>query len=246
MSSTTAPSATRLHELLAPQAQRQPTATALWWQGRATSYAHLQARVARLAQRLASVGNPGDRIGVLAFNGPEFIELMYAAAASGRILVPLNARLAPPEWCYQLGASGVSLLFADAELLQALRADPGAPQALPAVDLQGDYAQWLEGPQATLPATAADDPVWILYTSGSTGRPKGAVLTHRSFLAGLESAALARPVLPGDTYLYPFPLFHVAAHNVLLQHQYGAAVVLLRSFSPEATLRACREQRVTT
>ncbi len=246
MSSTTAPSATRLHELLALQAQRQPTATALWWQGRATSYAHLQARVARLAQRLASVGNPGDRIGVLAFNCPEFIELMYAAAASGRILVPLNARLAPPEWCYQLGASRVSLLFADAELLQALRADPGAPQALPAVDLQDDYAQWLEGPQATLPATAADDPVWILYTSGSTGRPKGAVLTHRSFLAGLESAALARPVLPGDTYLYPFPLFHVAAHNVLLQHQYGAAVVLLRSFSPEATLRACREQRVTT
>lgn len=246
MNSGVMPEATRLHELLALQASRQPAATALWWQGQATSYAQLQQRVAQLARRLASVGAPGDRVGILAFNGPEFIELIYAAAASGRILVPLNARLAPPEWCYQLTSSGVSLLFADSDLLQALRAGSGAPQTLLAVDLQHDYEQWLDGAQAALPATDADDPVWILYTSGSTGRPKGAVLTHRSFMAGLESAALARPVFPGDTYLYPFPLFHVAAHNVLLQHQYGAAVVLLRSFSPQETLRACRELQVTT
>jgi acyl-CoA synthetase (AMP-forming)/AMP-acid ligase II len=72
------------------------------------------------------------------------------------------------------------------------------------------------------------------------------VLTHASFMAGLRSAALGRPVEPSDKYLYPFPLFHVAAHNVLLQHQYGAAVVLARSFDAAATLAACRELQVTT
>jgi acyl-CoA synthetase (AMP-forming)/AMP-acid ligase II len=97
-----------------------------------------------------------------------------------------------------------------------------------------------------LPATQPDDPVWILFTSGSTGRPKGAVLTHRSFMAGLRSAALARPVEPADKYYYPFPLFHVSAHNVLLQHLHGASVVLARAFDAKDTLQACRELRVTT
>jgi acyl-CoA synthetase (AMP-forming)/AMP-acid ligase II len=236
-----------LHDLPAIQAGLRPDAVALWWQGEPTTYAQLNQRVEQLAARLAAVGGPGDRIGVLAWNCPQFIELIYACAASGRILVPLNARLAPTEWLYQLDAAGVCLLFADGELLRALRADPECPPNLSSVDLQANYEHWLKNsPVAPLPTLDMQDPVWILFTSGSTGRPKGAVLSHRSFFASLESAALARPVAADDKFLYPFPLFHVAAHNVLLQHQNGAAVVLLRSFNAEETLRACRELGVTT
>lgn len=241
------PQAHFLHDLPAIQAQRQPDAVALWWQGESITYSRLYRRVQQLAARLAAVGRPGDRIGVLAWNCPQFIELIYACAASGRILVPLNARLAPVEWLYQLEAAGVCLLFADGELLRALRAHPDFPPGLTSVDLQADSDHWLQhGPVAPLPALRTEDPAWILFTSGSTGRPKGAVLSHRSLLAGLDSAALARPVAAGDKFLYPFPLFHVAAHNVLLQHQHGAAVVLLRSFAAEETLQACRELGVTT
>ncbi len=115
------------------------------------------------------------------------------------------------------------------------------------IALGDDYVTWREKSHtAALPVSQPEDPVWILYTSGSTGRPKGAVLSHRSFLAALRSAALARPVNASDKYYYPFPLFHVAAHNVLLQHQYGAAVVLARSFDAADTLKACRELQVTT
>ena len=241
------PQAHFLHDLPAIQAQRQPDAVALWWQGESITYSRLKQRVEQLAARLAAVGRPGDRIGVLAWNCPQFIELIYACAASGRILVPLNARLAPAEWLYQLEAAGVCLLFADGELLRALRPHPDFPPGLTSVDLQADADDWLQNsPVAPLPALGAEDPVWILFTSGSTGRPKGAVLSHRSLLAGLDSAALARPVAAGDKFLYPFPLFHVAAHNVLLQHQHGAAVVLLRAFNAQETLRACRELRVTS
>jgi acyl-CoA synthetase (AMP-forming)/AMP-acid ligase II len=200
-----------------------------------------------LAARLAGGGAPGERVAVLAWNCPEFVELIYAVPASGKILVPLNARLAPAELVYQLQSAGVTTLFGDHRLLQPLLCEPWLAQGVTVIDLQADYARWLEaGPVAQLPRTHTSDPVWILYTSGSTGRPKGAVLTHQSFLAGLRSAALGRPVDPADKYLYPFPLFHVAAHNVLLQHQYGAAVILTRSFEPATTLQACRELQVTT
>jgi acyl-CoA synthetase (AMP-forming)/AMP-acid ligase II len=199
------------------------------------------------AARLAATGHKGDRVAVLAWNCPEFVELMYAVPASGRILVPLNARLAPAEVLYQLRSAEVSLLIAENALLQPLLAHPEFPGSLTAIALQDDYEHWLAaGNSAPLPETDEHDPVWILFTSGSTGRPKGAMLTHHSFMAGLASAAVGRPVRPDDRYFYPFPLFHVAAHNVLLQHQFGAAVVLSKSFDPAETLQTCRDLQVTT
>lgn len=237
----------RLPDLLSAQAAAQPEAAALWWRGEAISYGTLNDRVAKLASRIAVAGCPEDRVAVLAWNCPEFIELIYAVPASGRILVPLNARLAPPELIHQLVSAGVTTLFADSGLLQPLLRHGALPDNLSVITLDDDFARWRDdGSGSVLPETSEDDPVWILFTSGSTGRPKGAVLTHRSFMAGLRSAALGRPVLPDDRYLYPFPLFHVAAHNVLLQHQHGAAVVLTRSFDPAETLNACRELRITT
>lgn len=238
---------TQLHHILQRQAATHPHSDALWWRGAAISYATLQRNSHALAQRLAATGSAGDRIAVLSWNCPEFIELIYAIAAAGRILVPLNARLAPAELIYQLHNAGASVLFGDRELLAPVLAHADCPTAITAVAMDEEYAQWRAIPTiAPLPATGPDDAAWILFTSGSTGRPKGAILTHRSFMAGLRSAALARPVERTDKYYYPFPLFHVAAHNVLLQHLYGASVVLSRSFEAGDTLRACRELQVTS
>jgi acyl-CoA synthetase (AMP-forming)/AMP-acid ligase II len=237
----------RLHDLPAQQAALHPGAVALWWQGEAITYSGLQHRVLQLAARLCASGNAGDRIGVLAWNCPQFVELIYAASAAGRILVPLNARLAPAELIHQLEHAGVRILFADPALLKSLTDHPDFPVESLLIPLGQAYESWLtESACGKLPDTARDDPVWILYTSGTTGKPKGATLTHRSFLAGLRSAALGRPVQAEDRYYYPFPLFHVAAHNVLLQHRFGAAVVLARSFDAQDTLRSCRELGITT
>jgi acyl-CoA synthetase (AMP-forming)/AMP-acid ligase II len=239
--------ATRLHDLPRAQAETNPEAAALWWAGQPLTYRDLDQRIQRLAGRLADSGSAGDRIGILAWNCPEFIELIYAASAAGKILVPLNARLAPAELADQLRHAGVGTLFADPELLEGLAAHANFPADTTTVPLGDVYRDWLaEGPAGQLPDTDPHDPAWILFTSGSTGSPKGAILPHSALLAGLRSAALGRPVLPGDRYYYPFPLFHVAAHNVLLQHQHGAAVVLARSFDAADTLQACRDIGVTT
>jgi acyl-CoA synthetase (AMP-forming)/AMP-acid ligase II len=241
-----APACSLLHHIIERQSVAQPAAAALWWQGTTISYADLQRNISRAAARLAASGTPGERIAILAWNCPEFVELMYAAPAAGRLLVPLNARLAPAELAYQLQSAGVTMLFGDTALLAPLLAHADCPRGICTVPLT-DYTNWREsGAVATLPSTVPGDAVWILFTSGSTGKPKGAVLSHASFMAALHSAALARPVASGDRYYYPFPLFHVAAHNVLLQHLYGATVVLARAFDAADTLGACRELGVTT
>ncbi|MDX1733974.1 MAG: AMP-binding protein [Halioglobus sp.] len=241
------PRCSTLQQILSRQAELQPAAPALIWQGEAISYQALHARAVSIARKLAADGEPGDRIAVLSFNSPEFVALVYAVAAAGQVLVPLNARLAPAEWTYQLCHTGSRRLFAQPQLLQRLAQQPDAPAGIDTVALDDDFAHWpAAAPDYPLPDVEATDAAWILYTSGSTGRPKGAVLTHGGFMAGLASAALARPVLPGDRYFYPFPLFHVAAHNVLLQHLHGAAVVLAPSFDATQALDACRSQGVTS
>ena len=175
------------------------------------------------------------------------MELIYGVPAAGRILVPLNARLAPAELTYQLRSTGVTTLFGEGELLEDLLRHPDFPASIRVITLGDDYLSWRALYRDTaLPDAAPDNPVWILFTSGSTGRPRGAVLSHRSFMAGLRSAALARPVMPDDRYYYPFPLFHISAHNLLLQHLYGAAVVLERTFDAGATLDACRKLGIST
>jgi acyl-CoA synthetase (AMP-forming)/AMP-acid ligase II len=241
------PETALLQQLIAQQAASNPSGVALWWEGVAIDYASLQRNVLAAAGRLAADGTVGERIALLSWNCPEFVELLYGVPAAGRILVPLNARLAAAELIYQLQSSGATTLFGDRNLLQPLLAHADFPSPMRIIVLGDDYITWREKSHtAALPGSQPEDPVWILYTSGSTGRPKGAVLSHRSFLAALRSAALARPVNASDKYYYPFPLFHVAAHNVLLQHQYGAAVVLARSFDAATTLKACRELQVTT
>ncbi|MCR9106470.1 MAG: AMP-binding protein [Gammaproteobacteria bacterium] len=236
-----------LHHILALQAGLRPDAPALWWQDTPISFAQLYRRVSQLSHALAGIGTAGDRIGLLSWNCPEFIELMYAVPAAGRVLVPLNARLAPAEWADQLQRTDCQWLFGDAALLQRLRDADCPAAAVRMIPLDSHYHDWLQAAQQRTPAPVdPEDIAWILFTSGSTGKPKGAMLSHRGFMAGLRSAAHARPVAPGDRFYYPFPLFHVAAHNVLLQHRYGACVVLPRGFDAAETIHACHRLGVTS
>ena len=78
--------------------------TAVHFEGRAISYRQMEARVGNLAAMLQdqlAVGK-GDRVAHLGYNSPELLELLFACAKIGAILVPLNWRLAPPEHAWIL------------------------------------------------------------------------------------------------------------------------------------------------
>ncbi|MDG0979676.1 MAG: AMP-binding protein [Halieaceae bacterium] len=255
-----------LHDVLEQSAAKHPDIPALCSMDLTLSYAQLWAKVQTCAIELSARFQVGDRVAVLAWNSPEYLALIYAASKARLVLVPLNTRLARAEWDYQLTSTGASALFVD-EIFAEQFKNEGSHGFLPLVRL----SQFCLVPSDILGADSAvarptsthnwecsearhepcesvdtDVPVWILHTSGSTGKPKGAILTHRSFLAGLESAEKGRPVQQGDGYLYPFPLFHVSAHNVFLQHKHGACVYLLRSFDADTVLDLCRSGKITS
>lgn len=240
----------RLHRVIEQAAASEPDAPALLFGTGRQTFAELWQRVQIAAARIRSVVNPGERIAILSDNRPEVVELMYGASLAGVPAMFGNTRLTPHELGLLFDDVGPAAIFGSGEQLGRFRADdhrldtvraaisfdPGAGDQ-PYGDLGSD--------PIVEPATDAADIVWIIHTSGTTGLPKGACLSHRSLLAGVLNTALARPVRDDDIYLFPFPLFHVAAYNLVHLHLRRRPVVLLEKYTDAGFCAAVQEHRVS-
>ncbi|MEU6643539.1 class I adenylate-forming enzyme family protein [Saccharomonospora sp. NPDC046836] len=92
---------TTLAELLPRSAAHYPDHVALAFPDEAISYAELLERSMIVARGLVSKGvRPGDNVGLLAPNSPEFAEGFFGAALIGAVLVPLNVRYRAAELSY--------------------------------------------------------------------------------------------------------------------------------------------------
>jgi acyl-CoA synthetase (AMP-forming)/AMP-acid ligase II len=168
--------------------------------------------------------------------------------------VPLNYRLAPPEWRYIIADSGAKLVWAQQALAEALEPVRGELTGVKEwVAIDGDVPGWeswdafLAGQPATPPArrSAPDDDLYQMYTSGTTGRPKGAVLTHRAALAQLHQALLAFAGRPGERSLIVAPLYHAAAGvTTFVAVHAGGALYIQEDFVPAEVVRALSEERI--
>jgi acyl-CoA synthetase (AMP-forming)/AMP-acid ligase II len=178
-----------LGEVLTARARLEPSRIGLSGGGRALSYGLWNARACRLANALLGLGlGRGDRVAILAYNRPEWLEIYAATAKAGLVTVPVNFRLVAAEIAHVLGDSGAAALIVEAPfrdmagpVATALGIPPSRIIALGENDAErGSYEDILARAAATEPgiAVAPADPWAIMYTSGTTGRPKGAVRSH--------------------------------------------------------------------
>ena len=88
----------RVADVVRRFARERPGAIAIRHGERELTYASLDERSSRLAQALLSAGaGRGARVAYLGRTAPEVLELLFAAAKVGAVLVPLNWRLSSPE-----------------------------------------------------------------------------------------------------------------------------------------------------
>jgi long-chain acyl-CoA synthetase len=79
----------------------------------ALTYRELDERSARVAGLLAARGvAPGDRVGLMLPNIPEFPVLYYGVLRAGAVVVPMNPLLKAREVEYYLADSGARVVFA--------------------------------------------------------------------------------------------------------------------------------------
>ena len=214
-------------------------------------YAELDDAASRVVSLLREHGvQPGDRVGLMLPNVPEFAIVFYGVLRAGGIAVPMNPLLKRREVEYYLGDSGARVLFAWHEV--AAEAEAGAKAAgASVVPVSTDEFRTLVS--ARLPVVEpvsrdGSDTAVILYTSGTTGRPKGAELTH----AGLNTnqAVTARTLIrigPDDVVMGCLPLFHVfgltCGLNAAIAN--GATLTLIPRYDPAKALEVIARDGVT-
>ncbi len=172
------------------------------------AYGMLASRVAALSAALVGpLGRQqGDRVGLVASNCVEYLEVLFACWQAGLVAVPINSKLHPKELEFIFADSGAGLAFTTSELSDHV------PASVDVIEVGSrDYERALEtSPSSGGPLPVeADDPAWIFYTSGTTGQPKGATLSHVNLLhMSLAYVADIERPCPGHTLLHAAPMSH--------------------------------------
>jgi len=241
------------------QASTVPDKSAIIFEDRPVTYRELNEGVNRCAHLLQKKNlKKGDRLAVVLLNCIEFVEVYFAAAKLGLILVPLNWRMMGPELEYQLNDCGARmLLFHDSFLgnIESIRSrvkveedkflflnsgsptPPGFdPPACP--EWAEDYHELVKDQPVTepFPETAVhfSDPLAIVYTSGVTGNPKGAVLSHEQTYFKNFQVAMYTDARPDDVLIAQMPLFHSGGLFIVTTPALcgGMTMVMRRGFDP--------------
>ena len=184
--------------------------TFLVYEDERTSFEEHFLQAATLAQRLIDHYGveKGDRVAIAMRNFPEWAVAFWAAAATGAVVVPLNAWWTGPELEYGLADSGAKVLVADGQRLERLPPhlsglseltgvigvrttdDDGIWNVPPEADAYQDVlGEQPAGAGITLPDVTLEpeDDATIFYTSGTTGKPKGALGSQRNICGNLLS-----------------------------------------------------------
>ena len=239
----------RAADVIRTYAAERPDVVAVRQADRSLTYAELDERSSRLAQALRATGaGPGSRVAYLDRSAPEVVELLFAAAKVGAVLVPVNWRLAVPELRVVLEDARSPLLVVGSEFEEAAAEVVAAMTAPPrVVRVAADYEGWLHAHEPRDPGFRgeAGDVVLQLYTSGTTGVPKGVLTTHRNLAACAETS----PYWQFDSETVsatPLPMFHIGGIGwTFLGLWNGATTILVRDFVPDVVLELLERERVT-
>ena len=197
---------------------------------RGLSTNEVRQEVERIALGLKGLGvSAGDKVILLAENGPWWAMMDFAILSLGAVTVPIYTSLVPEQIAYIINDSDAKVVvISDRNLWQktaavkkglskverfiSFEAEP-APGvlSLDSVKAEGEKARGSNPRlfEATARAVKPEDVASIIYTSGTTGIPKGVMLSHANFVSNVETLASIIPFDARDIDLSFLPLSHV-------------------------------------
>jgi long-chain acyl-CoA synthetase len=213
------------------------------------SYGALDDRTAQLAGLLREHGvEPGDRVGVMLPNVPQFAVAYYGVLRAGAIVVPMNVLLKRREVAFYLGDPDARVVLAWHEFADEARAGAEEAGAECIIVHPGEFEQMLAAatPVREVAPKVGSDTAVILYTSGTTGRPKGAELTHANLRRNVEAMTGIFSLGPDDVLLGALPLFHAFGQTCGLNAAIaaGACLSLIARFDAGTALEIIQRDRV--
>jgi len=191
------------------------------------------ARVRNLSLGLIALGlKPGQTIGIIGDNRPEWVYAELAAQAAGLVPFGIFQDSILSEVAYIIDHSEVTVIVAEDQeqvdkildlkdqlprIRKIIYADPKGLWDYEEKDLLMEFVEIERlGEQLhqkdrqlfakNVSAITPDDLAIICYTSGTTGNPKGTLLTHRNIISMVASLNEVDPKQPDDQFLSFIPL----------------------------------------
>jgi amino acid adenylation domain-containing protein len=228
-----------LHELVAAQAARTPSAVAVLGESDQLSYQQLDEQANRLAHHLQSLGvGPEARVAVCLERSPDLVVALLGVLKAGAAYLPLDPAYPADRLAFMLDDADAVALITTASLPAVLT----TPDGLPVVHLDAD-ADLLASYPTTAPASevSPDNLAYLIYTSGSTGRSKGVAISHRaavSFLAWAGSQFTTEEmqgVLAATSVCFDLSIFELFGPLSVGGHCILASNILALPSHPHAT-----------
>ncbi|XP_022826495.1 probable 4-coumarate--CoA ligase 1 [Spodoptera litura] len=235
--------------------------------GRSYDYGMMRMMIERCACALAGplkLG-PGERLGLILPNIPEFVVLIHGAMRAGLVVTFANPLYTADE---------VTRQFKDCNVKAIATIELFMPVAKEVAKNLKDYKGtiWVGGEddkgqgifglksllmadhQADLPTVNPDEVCLIPYSSGTTGMPKGVMLTHKNLVSNLKQTQCPKMMKyegekgKGDVLLTVPPFFHIYGFNGILNYnlKLGYHVVTMPRFTPEDYIKCLVEYQPTT
>ncbi len=247
----------RISQLLERAAQTKGDEVATICADRTRSYSEFKTRVQKFAGALRSLGiSDGQRVAILAQNSDRYLEFYYAVPWAGGVFVPVNTRLAVPEFAYWLNDSGSEILLVDDAFVPAVAELRNLVSSLKTVIYIGDgeapagleeYEKLLSEANAVEDAGRhGDDLAGLFYTGGTTGVSKGVMLSHNNLVMNTLNSMPAYGFTEYSAWLHAAPMFHIADGAAVFAAVMGLSRhVFIPGFTPELTLQAVQNHQIT-
>lgn len=196
---------------------------------------------------------PGDRIGILAYNSSNYMEILYGCAKAGLILVCLNWRLAVPELEFIIKDSRPSALIYDPDFSESAKKLGNLDFIEEVMVLSEEVPEGVWGYEQSLESFSSQlieipprkyNETWhLLYTSGTTGNPKGVIQTYGMVFYNAINIGLGSNLTSNDVTLNLLPFFHTGGLNLYTNPtiHVGGTALIMKAFDPTKTLKILSE-----
>jgi long-chain acyl-CoA synthetase len=248
-----------LAELFSQSTERYPGCVCMRYGEVEYTYQETISLVCNFAASLIQMGvQPGQRVGLVLPNCPEFIIAYYACLQMGAVVVPLNPVYTLSELEVQVRKTQIRLIIGWRNRVEMLRQLAANAEISKMILCAGEYRKLSQGitqhvikpeeqneyvfddlagsepSRISFPRVSQDQPAVFQFSGGTTGTPKAAVALHRNILSNsMQFKTWLSNLNEGrEQFLTVIPLSHV--YGMVIGLNVGIAMGATINLIPDA------------